>query len=39
MTTSRRNVKESLMITNGYTPETWQTTGADASAAVQTIDS
>ena len=39
MNTSRRKVKDSLMITNGYMHETWQPTGADASAAVQTIDS
>jgi hypothetical protein len=39
MNISRRKVKDSLMITNGYTAETWQARGADASAAVQPIDS
>jgi hypothetical protein len=39
MNISRRKVKDSLMITNGYMPETWQARISDASAAVQTIDS
>jgi hypothetical protein len=33
MTIPRRNVKDSLMITNGYMGERWQACGVDASAA------
>jgi hypothetical protein len=31
MTIPRRNVKDSLMITNGYIGERWQAVGVDAS--------
>jgi len=39
MTISRREVKKSLMITDGYMESVWQARRADASAAVQAIDS
>jgi hypothetical protein len=39
MTISRREVKKTLMITTGYTDTIWQARRADASAAVQAIDS